>query len=128
MRRLTRTAAGLVVAALLAACGGSGSPAASGTSPSPTVTPAATLPARTGLVGVIDSARKVAVCANVQLYATTVEAGLGSSADEAFHAVLQTLRQAPRDPGLLALVRRWRAWRARFGDAVTARRLTAFCG
>jgi hypothetical protein len=118
---------GVVLAAVLSGCGGSGSPAVSETSGSPAVTPAATLPARGGLVGVIDSARKVAVCANVQLYDTTVEGGLQSSADEAFKAVVQTLRQTPRDPSLLALVRRWRNWRATVGDAVTARRLTAFC-
>ena len=119
---------GVVLAGVLAGCGGSGSPAVSETSVSPSVTPAATLPARGGLVGAIDSARKVAVCANVQLYATTVDGGLTSSAGEAFRAIVQTLRQPPRDPGLLALVRRWQRWRATLGDAVTARRLTAFCG
>ena len=130
VRRPLTVLTGLVLAVVITACGGSGAPQVSETSGSPsvTVTPAATLPARTGLVGIIDSARKLAVCENVRLYATTVEGGLQASADEAFRAVVQTLRQAPRDPSLLALVRRWQHWHARLGDAATARRLTAFCG
>src|SRR4051812_48539477 len=126
MRGANAVATAAVVAAL-AGCGGSGAPAASGTSGSPSVTPAATLPAHTGLVGAIDSARRLALCENVRLYATTVEGGLSASADEAFDATIQTLRQAPRDPALLALAARWQRARDRVGDTRTASRLAAFC-
>ena len=115
------------VLAGLAGCGGSGSPAASERSASPSVTPAATLPAHTGLVGAVDSARRLALCENVRLYATTVEGGLSASADEAFAAILGTLRQAPHDQALLALARRWQVARGRDGDGKTVQRLTAFC-
>ena len=119
------TAATLLIAA--AGCGGSAAPAPADSSGSPTPTPAATLPAHTGLVGAIDSARRLAVCENVRLYATTVDGGLPAAADQAFTAILQTLRQAPRDPALLALATRWQTVRARTGDRKTATRLAAFC-
>jgi hypothetical protein len=129
--RLRSATIAVALAAIVAGCGGSGHLPVSETSESPlptsSVRPAATLPARSGLIGAIDSARKVAVCANIQLYATTVEGGLPTGADEAFRAMVMTLRQTPRDPSLLVLVRRWRHWRATLGDTVTARRLTAFC-
>ncbi len=91
------------------------------------MTPAATLPTTGGLVGAIDSARKVALCENVRLYATAVDGGLSDAADQAFRAIVQTLQQAPRDPGLLALAARWRLARAHVGDRKTEERLTAFC-
>ena len=123
---MTATAAALI-AAVLAGCGGSGSPTVSETSGSPSVTPAATLPAGGGLVGDIDAARKVAVCTNVQAYETAVAGGLTSSAREAFRAILATLREAPRDPALLALAAHWQLARRHVGDDATAERLTAFC-
>ncbi len=111
----------------IAGCGGSSAPTPTDSSVAPTSTPAATLPAHTVLIGPIDSARRLALCENVRLYATTVEGGLPTAADQAFAATLQTLRQAPRDPGLLALAGHWRAARARLGDPKTAKLLTAFC-
>lgn len=126
MRGALVVATAAVVAAL-AGCGGSGAPAPSEKSGSPPVTPAATLPAHGGLVGAVDSARRLALCENVRLYATAVDGRLSASAGEAFDAVLQTLRQAPRDPALLALAARWRVARDRVGDSKTAQRLTAFC-
>jgi hypothetical protein len=127
---LTRaTVAVVLTAAAVAGCSGSGSGGPT-TSPTPArTTPsiATTLPAHTGLVGAIDEARKVAVCANVALYTTTVAGGLTSSADEAFAAIIQTLKEGPREQGLDTLVRRWRRWRHKLGDAETAQRLTAFC-
>jgi hypothetical protein len=126
MRAANAVATAAVVAAL-AGCGGSGAPAASVASASPSFTPAATLPAHTGLVGAVDSARRLALCENARLYATTVEGGLSVSADEAFDAIIQTLRQAPRDPALLALAARWQVARDRVGDTKMAKRLAAFC-
>jgi hypothetical protein len=108
-------------------CGGAGGTGTSGTSGSPSVTPSATLPAHTGLVGAIDSARRVAVCENVRLYATTVDGGLQDAADQTFQALIQAMRQPPHETGLDQLVRRWTRWRAHLGDARTARKLTAFC-
>ena len=123
--------AGLVLTLALVGCGGSGNGTAPETSGSPTVpptvTPAATLPAHTGLVGAIDSARRSAVCENVRLYATAVDGGLSDAADQAFHAILRTLRQPPRDPALLAFAARWQLARAHVGDDNIAQRLTAFC-
>ena len=128
MTRLLTGAIGVVLALAASGCGGSGSPTgpetSGSTSPSPTVT---ALPQHGGLVGIIDSARKQAVCANVQLYTTTVDGGLTSSASEAFAAIIQTLKQGPREQGLQTLVRRWQRWRHTLGDAKTAQRLTAFC-
>jgi hypothetical protein len=86
------------------------------------------LRARGGLVGAIDSARKLAVCENVRLYLTAVEGGLSAAADEAFDATLETLRQAPRDPALLALAAHWQLIRERLGDGRAADRLRTFCG
>jgi hypothetical protein len=122
---IVATAAALLTA--VAGCGGSGTPTPTDSSGSPTPTPAATLPSHTGLVGAIDSARRAALCENVRLFATTVDGGLSAAADQAFAATLQTLRQAPHDPGLLALAARWQALRARDGDRKTAKRLTRFC-
>ena len=128
MTRVFAVAIGLVLALVVSGCGGSGSPAVSETSGSPSATPTASaLPQHGGLVGIIDTARQQAVCANVQLYATTVEGGPPSSASEAFTAITHTLSQGPREAGLETLVRRWQRWRHRVGDAETARRLTAFC-
>jgi len=119
---------GVVLALVVGGCGGSASPAVSETSGSPSASPTATaLPQHGGLVGIIDSARKQAVCANVQLYTTTVEGGLTSSAHEAFAAIIQTLKEGAREPGLETLVRRWERWRHKLGDAETAQRLTTFC-
>jgi hypothetical protein len=120
-------AAGVALTVCMAGCGGSGGPAANETSGSPSVTPTTALPAHTGLVGAIDSARRVAVCENVRVYATTVDGGLSDAADQAFDALVQTLREPPHEPGLMALARRWETWRAHLGDAATAGRLTAFC-
>lgn len=117
----------LATLAALAGCGGSSTPAAGVTSSASSPSPAATLPAHTGLVGAVDSARRLAVCENVRLFATTVEGGLQDSADEAFAAIVATLRQPPHEPGLLRLARRWERWRRTHGDAVLARRLTTFC-
>ena len=117
-------------AALLTAvtgCGGSGAPAQSELSGSPSATPTVTLPAHTGLVGAIDSARRVAVCENVRLYATAVDGGLSDMADQAFQALVATMRQGPREQGLDELLQRWQRWRAQLGDVKTAQRLTEFC-
>jgi hypothetical protein len=131
VQRLVIGAIGVVLALALGGCGGSSTPAASETSgsaaPSLTASPTTGLPQHGGLVGIIDSARKVAVCANVRLYVTTVEGGLKTSSDQAFAALIDTLKQGPRETGLDALVGRWGRWRTRVGDAETARRLTAFC-
>jgi threonine dehydrogenase-like Zn-dependent dehydrogenase len=128
MTRVFTRVIGLVLAVVVSGCGGSGAPAVSETSGSPSPTPTVTtLPQHGGLVGIIDTARKQTVCANVQLFATTVEGGLTSSANEAFAALIQTLRQGPREVGLNTLVRRWQRWRNHLGDAKTAQRLTAFC-
>ena len=128
MTRVFTGAVSVVLALVVSGCGGSGSPAVSETSGSPSPSPSVTaLPQHGGLVGIIDSARKQAVCVNVQLYTTTVEGGLTSSANEAFAAIIRTLEQGPREAGLNALVRRWQRWRRRLGDAKTAQRLTAFC-
>ena len=128
MTRVFTGAIGVVLALAVSGCGGSGSPTVSETSGSPSPSPTVTaLPQHGGLVGIIDSARKEAVCANVQLYTTTVEGGLTSSAREAFAAIIQSLRQGPQQDGLLTLVRRWQGWRHNLGDAKTAQRLTAFC-
>ena len=126
MRRAILAAA-VAVLATTAGCGGSGTPTPSDSSGSPTPAPAATLPAHTGLVGAIDSARRLAVCENVRLYATSVEGGLHDAADQAFQAVVQTMRQGPREQGLDALLHRWQRWHDHLGDAATARRLTSFC-
>jgi hypothetical protein len=117
------------IAALVATagCGGSGAPAPSVSSGSPTPSSAATLPAHTGLVGAIDSARRLSVCENVRLYATTVQGGLPDATDQTFQALTQTMKQPPHEAGLDQLVRRWQRWRAHLGDAETAQRLTAFC-
>jgi hypothetical protein len=127
VRRVLLTVTAAVVLPVVAGCGGSGGTGTSGTSRSPSVTPSATLPAHTGLVGAIDSARRVAVCENVRLYATTVDGGLQDAADQTFQALVQTMRQRPREAGLEQLVRRWMRWRAHLGDARTAQKLTAFC-
>jgi hypothetical protein len=127
VRRLVIAIAATVVLPLVAGCGGSGGTPTPETSRSSSVSPTATLPAHTGLVGAIDSARRVAVCENVRLFTTTVEGGLSDAADQAFQALVQTMRQGPREPGLDNLVRRWERWRSKLGDAKTAQRLTAFC-
>ena len=128
MTRVVAGAVGVVVALVVSGCGGSGSPQVPETSESPSPSPTVTaLPQHGGLVGIIDDARKQAVCTNVQLYTTTVEGGLTSSADEAFAGIIQTLEQGPQEAGLSTLVRRWQRWRHRLGDAKTADRLTAFC-
>ena len=122
--RYGATALGLG-AVLIGGCGGSGS---APQAPVPeTSSPAAALPQRDGLVGAIDSVRVVAVCGNVRLYATAVEGGLSASADEAFDAIVQALRQPPRDRALLALAAQWKLTRDRIGDGKTADRLLAFC-
>ena len=119
--------AAAVLLPAVAGCGGSGGTPTPETSLSPSVTPSATLPAHSGLVGAIDSARRVAVCEDVRLYATTVDGGLPDAADQTFQALVQVMRQPPHEAGLDELVRRWERWRARLGDAKTAQRLTAFC-
>jgi len=125
--RIGYDAAALGLAAvLITGCGGSGGAPAAPV-PETSASPASALPQRGGLVGAIDSARVVAVCENVRLYATTVEGGLTASADEAFDAILATLHQTPKDPALAALADRWQRLREHAGDTKTAERLTAFC-
>jgi len=115
---------------LLAGCGSDGgTPETSGSS---ATTPPAelptTLPSHDGLVGAIDSARRLALCENVRLYATAVEGGLSTSADEAFNATIQTLKQTPKVDALLVLAAKWELIRTRKGDSATAQRLLDFCG
>jgi len=113
--------------ALLAGCGGSGSSPATPVPESSDSPSSPALPQRGGLIGAIDSARVVAVCGNVRLYATAVEGGLSASADEAFDAIIQSLKQTPKDTSLVALAAKWQQLHDRKGDAATSQRLLAFC-
>jgi hypothetical protein len=79
------------------------------------------------LVGVIDAARLAAACENARLAATAVGGGLESSADGALDAALDTLRQTPRVPELVALARRWQQLREAHGAAALARTMTRWC-
>lgn len=107
-------------------CSGGGSAGTTPTTSSRASVPTS-LPQRGGLVGVIDSARLVAVCMNVRELSTLVEAAPAATVNSLYDGVVEALRQPPAPPASLRLATRWDRWRHEVQLTVAVHRMERFC-
>jgi hypothetical protein len=125
MRSIAAVAA---VAAVAAAVGCSaGASSSSSGSPTSPPTPAPTLPRHDGLVGAIDAARVVAVCANLRLADTAAAGGLTDAETQALDGAIGVLRQPTAGVAGRDLATRWTDVRHRAGDGAVIRQMQAWC-